>query len=156
MPPPPSSSHSPPSNTTYTASSPNRARATATAPPRPAGTILPLDSRVAECIRRRAWSGGWVGVRDLLEVAQGRGLRTDTDSSGKTLSNAEKYASWSRSRISAQSMLSATNEYGAEVNFDTCIDSGASSALLGRTGVGFSVGTVEEVDCTEWSGTVVS
>jgi hypothetical protein len=46
--------------------------------------------------------------------------------------------------------------YGANVNFDTCIDSGASSALFGDSGVGLALGTAEQVDCSEYSGTVVS
>lgn len=57
--------------------------------------------------------------------------------------------------LCAQSSLSATNQYGANVNFDTCIDSGASAALFGDSGVGLAVGTAEEVSCSEWSGTVV-
>ncbi|KAI7171800.1 hypothetical protein KC352_g24852, partial [Hortaea werneckii] len=45
-----------------------------------------------------------------------------------------------------------TNQYGANVNFDTCIDSGASDALFGNSGVGLGVGTAEKVDCSQWSG----
>jgi hypothetical protein len=41
-------------------------------------------------------------------------------------------------------------------SFDTCIDSGASSALFGDSGVGLALGTAEKVDCSDYSGTVVS
>lgn len=58
--------------------------------------------------------------------------------------------------LCSQSTLSSTNQYGANVNFDTCIDSGASAALFGSSGVGLAVGTAAEVSCSEWSGTVVS
>lgn len=63
--------------------------------------------------------------------------------------------------------------YGANLNFDLCIDSGASSALFGSSGVGlggefsttvshidsaddvgFIVGTAQQVSCSQWSGTV--
>lgn len=57
--------------------------------------------------------------------------------------------------LCAQSGLTGTNQYGANLNFDTCIDSGASAALFGSSGVGLAVGTAVEVDCSEWSGTVV-
>ena len=57
--------------------------------------------------------------------------------------------------LCAQGSLSDTNQYGANVNFDTCIDSGASSALFGDSGVGLALGTADQVDCSEWSGTVV-
>ncbi|KXL47116.1 MAG: glycoside hydrolase family 45 protein [Acidomyces sp. 'richmondensis'] len=52
--------------------------------------------------------------------------------------------------LCAQATLSDTNQYGANVNFDS-----ASAALFGSDGVGLGVGTAEEVDCSEWSGTVV-
>lgn len=57
--------------------------------------------------------------------------------------------------LCAQNGLSGTNQYGANVNFDTCIDSGASQALFGDSGVGLALGTAEQVDCSEWSGQVV-
>ncbi|KAH0280771.1 glycoside hydrolase family 45 protein, partial [Aureobasidium melanogenum] len=57
--------------------------------------------------------------------------------------------------LCAQNGLSGTNQYGANLNFDLCIDSGASAALFGSTGVGLAVGTAEQVDCSEWSGQVV-
>ncbi|MCJ1318466.1 hypothetical protein MMC15_003794 [Xylographa vitiligo] len=41
---------------------------------------------------------------------------------------------------------------GANVNFDTCIDDGASAALFGTSGVGLAVGTATKVSCSEWSG----
>lgn len=58
--------------------------------------------------------------------------------------------------LCAQSTTEDTNEYGANVNFDTCKDSGASQALFGSSGVGLAVGSAEKVDCSEWSGTVIS
>jgi len=58
--------------------------------------------------------------------------------------------------LCAQSSLSSTNQYGAEVNFDLCIDSGAAAAFLTPSGVGLAVGTATSVDCSEWSGTVIS
>ncbi|MCJ1480600.1 hypothetical protein MMC06_000755, partial [Schaereria dolodes] len=43
--------------------------------------------------------------------------------------------------LCAQSSLTSKNQYGAEVNFDTCIDDGASGALFGSSGVGLALGT---------------
>lgn len=65
------------------------------------------------------------------------------------------YISADGNALCSQSGLTGTNQYGANVNFDTCIDSGASAALFGDTGVGLGIGTAVEVDCSEWSGTVV-
>jgi hypothetical protein len=47
----------------------------------------------------------------------------------------------------------STNEYGGVVDFNLCSDDGARAALFGTSGVGLAVGTAEEVDCGEWSGT---
>jgi len=90
-------------------------------------------------------------------------LTAETDSSGNTLSNAgnsivvqvTNLCPASGNPLCAQSGLTGTNQYGANLNFDTCIDSGASAALFGSSGVGLAVGTAEEVSCSEWSGTVV-
>ena len=38
------------------------------------------------------------------------------------------------------------------MNFDTCIDDGASGALFGSSGVGLAIGTATKVDCSKWSG----
>jgi hypothetical protein len=57
--------------------------------------------------------------------------------------------------LCAQNGLTGTNQYGANLNFDLCIDSGASAALFGSSGVGLAVGSAEKVDCGEWSGSVV-
>jgi hypothetical protein len=57
--------------------------------------------------------------------------------------------------LCAQNGLSGTNQYGANLNFDLCIDSGASAALFGSSGVGLAVGSAEQVDCGQWSGKVV-
>lgn len=51
--------------------------------------------------------------------------------------------------------LSDTNSYGANVNFDLCIDSGASEAVFGSNDIGLAQGTAEEVDCSQWTGTQV-
>lgn len=58
--------------------------------------------------------------------------------------------------LCSQSGLSGTNQYGANLNFDLCIDSGASDALFGSSGVGLAIGSAEQVDCSQWSGTVVN
>jgi hypothetical protein len=41
---------------------------------------------------------------------------------------------------------------GAHVNFDTCVDDGASHALFGTSGVGLAVGVATRVSCAEWKG----
>jgi hypothetical protein len=46
--------------------------------------------------------------------------------------------------------------YGANVNFDTCKDSGASAALFGNSGVGLGLGTAVQVPCTGQVGTKVT
>lgn len=91
-------------------------------------------------------------------------LTAQTDSSGNTLSNAgasivvqvTNLCPADGNPLCAQNGLSGTNEYGANLNFDLCIDSGASEALFGNSGVGLAVGNAEKVDCSQWSGTVVS
>jgi hypothetical protein len=45
------------------------------------------------------------------------------------------------------------NQYGAQVNFDLCKDSGAATAFLRPSGVGLAVGTATKVSCREWRGT---
>jgi len=91
-------------------------------------------------------------------------LTIETDSSGNAVSNAgnsivvqvTNLCPASGNPLCAQNGMSGTNQYGANLNFDTCIDSDASAALFGSSGVGLGVGTAQEVDCkTEWSGTVV-
>lgn len=57
--------------------------------------------------------------------------------------------------LCAQNGLSGTNQYGANVNFDLCIDSGAAGALFGNSGVGLAVGTATAVSCSQWSGSKV-
>ncbi|KAK4547689.1 hypothetical protein LTR36_000646 [Oleoguttula mirabilis] len=91
-------------------------------------------------------------------------LTIETDSSGNAVSNAgnsivvqvTNLCPADGNPLCAQSSLTSTNQYGANLNFDTCIDSGASAALFGSSGVGLGVGTATVVDCSEWSGTVVS
>ncbi|RMY73862.1 hypothetical protein D0863_03603 [Hortaea werneckii] len=87
-------------------------------------------------------------------------LTIQTDSSGNQVSNASNsivvkvtnLCPANGNPLCAQSSTSDTNQYGANVNFDTCIDSGASDALFGNSGVGLGVGTAEKVDCSQWSG----
>ena len=57
--------------------------------------------------------------------------------------------------LCAQNGLSGTNQYGANVNFDLCSDSGAKMAFFGNDGVGLAIGTATQVDCSEWSGSKV-
>ncbi|KAK3117522.1 hypothetical protein LTR53_001039 [Teratosphaeriaceae sp. CCFEE 6253] len=91
-------------------------------------------------------------------------LTINTDSSGKTLSSAgnsivvkiTNLCPASGNPLCAQNGLSGTNQYGANLNFDTCIDSQASAALFGNSGIGLGLGTAVEVDCKgNWSGTIV-
>lgn len=57
--------------------------------------------------------------------------------------------------LCSQNGMSGTNQYGANVNFDLCRDSGASAALFQNTGVGLGIGTAQQVNCNQYSGTVV-
>ena len=90
-------------------------------------------------------------------------LTAETDSSGNALSNAgnsivvmvNNLCPADGNPLCAQSTLQDTNQYGANVNFDLCRDSGASAALFGDSGVGLAVGTAVQVDCSAYSGTVV-
>lgn len=90
-------------------------------------------------------------------------MTIETDSSGNKVSNAgnsiivevTNLCPASGNPLCAQNGLSGTNQYGANINFDTCIDSGASAALFGNSGVGLGVGTAQEVSCSQYSGTVV-
>ncbi|OAG03681.1 uncharacterized protein CC84DRAFT_1260793 [Paraphaeosphaeria sporulosa] len=90
-------------------------------------------------------------------------LTVQTDSSGNDLSNAgnsivvqvTNLCPASGNPLCAQNGLTGTNQYGANLNFDLCIDSGASKALFGNSGVGLAVGSAVQVDCNQWSGKVV-
>ncbi|KAL1590091.1 hypothetical protein WHR41_01201 [Cladosporium halotolerans] len=90
-------------------------------------------------------------------------LTIQTDSSGRRVSNAgnsivvmvTNLCPAQGNPLCAQSGLSGTNQYGANVNFDLCIDSRANSALFGSSGVGLGVGSAVQVDCSQWSGSVV-
>ncbi|KAK3069838.1 hypothetical protein LTR53_011520 [Teratosphaeriaceae sp. CCFEE 6253] len=90
-------------------------------------------------------------------------LTIQTNSSGNKVSNAgnsivvkvNNLCPANGNPLCAQSSTSATNQYGANVNFDTCKDSGASAALFGNSGVGLGVGTATKVDCSQWSGTII-
>ncbi|KAI4723992.1 hypothetical protein E4T49_08289 [Aureobasidium sp. EXF-10728] len=90
-------------------------------------------------------------------------LTAQTDSSGNKLSNAgnsivvqvTNLCPASGNPLCSQNGLSGTNQYGANVNFDLCINSGANTALFGNSGVGLAVGTAVQVSCSQWSGTVV-
>ncbi|EMC94934.1 glycoside hydrolase family 45 protein [Baudoinia panamericana UAMH 10762] len=90
-------------------------------------------------------------------------LTIQTDSSGNPVSNAgnsivvmvNNLCPASGNPLCSQNGLSGTNQYGANVNFDTCIDSGASAALFGNSGVGLGIGTATQVSCSQYSGTVI-
>ena len=98
----------------------------------------------------------------MLTRATGK-LTIQTDSSGNKVSNAgnsivvqvTNLCPAQGNPLCAQSGLGGTNQYGANLNFDTCIDSKASAALFGSSGVGLGLGTAEEVSCNQWTGTVV-
>ncbi|MCJ1396926.1 hypothetical protein MMC11_000118 [Xylographa trunciseda] len=82
-----------------------------------------------------------------------------TDSSGNALKGANtivvkvnNLCPAQGNSLCAQNGLSGTNQYGANVNFDTCINDGASAALFGSSGVGLAVGTATKVSCSQWSG----
>ena len=49
-------------------------------------------------------------------------------------------------------LLTCLSLSGANVNFDTCIDDGASAALFGSSGVGLALGSATQVSCNQWSG----
>ena len=83
-------------------------------------------------------------------------LTAETDSSGKSLSNAgnsivvqvTNLCPAQGNTLCAQNGLSGTNQYGANLNFDLCVDSSASSALFGSSGVGLAVGRAVQVSCS--------
>ncbi|EOD45143.1 Endoglucanase v-like protein [Neofusicoccum parvum] len=87
-------------------------------------------------------------------------LTAEKDSSGNALSGAGKsvvvrvdnLCPASGNSVCSMKTLSDTNSYGANVNFDLCIDSGASKAVFGGDDIGLAQGTAEEVDCSQWSG----
>ncbi|KAF4548724.1 Endoglucanase-like protein 2 [Elsinoe fawcettii] len=90
-------------------------------------------------------------------------LTANTDSSGKRLSNAgnsivvqvNNLCPAQGNPLCSQSGLGGSNQYGANVNFDLCSDSGAAKALFQNSGVGLAVGTATKVSCSQWSGKVV-
>jgi hypothetical protein len=57
--------------------------------------------------------------------------------------------------LCSQATLQDGNQYGANINFDLCSDSGAENAFFGNDGVGLALGTAEQVDCSLYSGTAV-
>ncbi|GAB7339493.1 hypothetical protein MBLNU457_6114t1 [Dothideomycetes sp. NU457] len=90
-------------------------------------------------------------------------LTAETDSSGNKLSNAgnsivvqvTNLCPADGNPLCSQNGLTGTNQYGANLNFDLCINSGANAALFGSSGVGLAVGSAVQVSCSEWKGTVV-
>lgn len=90
-------------------------------------------------------------------------LTGQTDSNGNKLSNAgtsivvmvNNLCPAQGNPLCAQNGLSGTNQYGANVNFDLCSDSGAQAAFFGNDGVGLAVGTAQQISCSAWTGTVV-
>jgi hypothetical protein len=56
--------------------------------------------------------------------------------------------------LCSQSSLTGTNQYGTNVNFDLCSDSGAAAAFF-PSGIGLAVGSVTQVECSRYSGSVV-
>ncbi|MCJ1352510.1 MAG: hypothetical protein MMC33_002494 [Icmadophila ericetorum] len=87
-------------------------------------------------------------------------LSPQTDSSGNQLDGANSIVVMVNNLcpadgnpIFSQSGLpGTTNQFGGQVNFDLCIDDGASGALFGSSGVGLAVGSATQVDCSQWSG----
>lgn len=90
-------------------------------------------------------------------------LTIETDSSGNKVSNAgnsivvevTNLCPAQGNPICSQNGKSGTNQYGANVNFDLCIDSKANTALFGNSGVGLGIGTAQQVACTGQVGSVV-
>lgn len=90
-------------------------------------------------------------------------LTAETDSSGNKLSNAgnsivvqiTNLCPAQGNPLCSQNGLTGTNQYGANLNFDLCLNSGANTALFGNSGVGLAVGTAVQVSCSQWTGTVV-
>ncbi|KAG9948382.1 hypothetical protein KCU85_g5025, partial [Aureobasidium melanogenum] len=90
-------------------------------------------------------------------------LTAQTDSSGNKLSNAgnsivvqvTNLCPAQGNPLCSQNGLTGTNQYGANLNFDLCLNSGANTALFGNSGVGLAVGTAVQVSCSQWTGTVV-
>ncbi|KAK0309498.1 hypothetical protein LTR01_004606 [Friedmanniomyces endolithicus] len=74
-------------------------------------------------------------------------LTIETDSSGKAVSNAGN-------SIVVEITNLCPGIYGANVNFDTCKDSGASAALFGNSGVGLGLGTAVQVPCSQYASQV--
>jgi len=83
-------------------------------------------------------------------------LTAETDSSGNKLSNAgnsivvqvTNLCPASGNPLCSQNGLGGTNQYGANLNFDLCINSGANKALFGNSGVGLAVGNAVQVSCS--------
>ncbi|KAI5195595.1 hypothetical protein E4T42_04669 [Aureobasidium subglaciale] len=86
-----------------------------------------------------------------------------TDSSGNKLSNSgnsivvqiTNLCPANGNPLCSQNGLGGTNQYGANLNFDLCLNSGANTALFGNSGVGLAVGSAVQVSCSLWSGTVI-
>lgn len=110
--------------------------------------------------------------QNLFGVAGGQGagpacgtcwkLVGETDSSGNALSNAgtsivvmiNNLCPGGGNSVCSPATLTDTNQYGANVDFDICSDSGASAAFFPK-GFGLAVGSATQVDCSQWSGTIV-
>ncbi|KAL9112952.1 MAG: hypothetical protein Q9227_002816 [Pyrenula ochraceoflavens] len=90
-------------------------------------------------------------------------LTGQTDSNGAALANAgnsivvmvNNLCPADGNPLCSQSGMTGTNQYGANMNFDLCVDSGAKNAFFGSDNTGLGVGTAEEVDCSEWTGSIV-
>ncbi|KAI9817175.1 MAG: hypothetical protein M1827_001287 [Pycnora praestabilis] len=93
-------------------------------------------------------------------------LTGNTDTSGNALANGHpsivvminNLCPATGNPLCAMGSTSDTNQYGANVDFDLCSDSGAAAAMFpdydnGNGAVGLIIGTAEYVSCSEWSGT---
>ncbi|KAI9809435.1 MAG: hypothetical protein M1827_006872 [Pycnora praestabilis] len=92
-------------------------------------------------------------------------LTGQTDSSGNKLANGNpsivvkvnNLCPATGNPLCSQNGLSGTNQYGANVDFDLCSDSGAAKAFFPNypNGVGLIVGSATLVSCSQWSGSDV-
>ncbi|KAK6431849.1 hypothetical protein LTR95_011982 [Oleoguttula sp. CCFEE 5521] len=90
-------------------------------------------------------------------------LTIQTDSSGKQVANhgnsivvqVDNLCPSQGNPICSQSSKTSTNQYGAVVNFDLCLDSKANTALFQNDNIGLGVGTAIQVSCAGYAGSKV-
>lgn len=107
-----------------------------------------------------------VGVNELHRaspaavVSNSRFLSEDATTASSILTNTFSSPSVTNllpaegNSLCAKDGLTNANQYGANVNFNLCIQSGVPAAFFGNDDTSLAVGTTTQVSCSDCSGSI--